>query len=837
MHRGRDANGRSVEKPSVAHQECRAPGWRVRGNWNLFRRRGKNSTESTGVAEGKQGGILIIRRQCPNEEEARLDQVVADSVIGFVSNLPQVPKGLGIRGIRRTLAKPNDQGGANALLSDELQRNDTRSSVKVESGSSCRISRGPALSHSSEWPGRYKLIQAQDLVGNRVNFPLQQVDEFGESRVWGQGNDINQLQPNGWWRRRFLGALAGAVGIRIMSLKYPWLLLSELFSLPCFRLNQNLEESEGRRHWWNLPVKVATAISSRFCSSISNSFIAANLLLLIFELRGMGNMERLAHSGLPALKNSTHVGCKCSRCLGCCNQDVTGVEHPSLQIRSKTGNGVLDQSLISSTHLELKEGEHSYVQLPLNLREDSTRILVLPRKGCELKDILKCKEDIVHLAELIHVALSMPKHSRGELSQSELQSLTPQSAVRNFSGQVDPQVFISFVSNDTSEEIQLVFPQHTSVERHPRASENSAILKSILMDKCKNGLIKSSVCASDAGSESFFEACAMSLPDLEHPGCEQTQELESSSEGWRSSYSDASSVDGFDQSYQAETVGQCCQNSSGLDISSDRGALVHSDEESLTDNRPDTDPNAHPPPVGSTPECDEQIISPVLASAPLHFADHPACVSLRERRHSYKDQNYLTAEELNTPSWRELVFWHGHCREGNPTLYILLGRAVQQLPAGELQTISAVIISQMEYAEVNFFNGSAKQMNIVMDLWGIGLMRMPPLEILSRVGMIMNRDYAGRGHSVILVNAPVMLSLVIGAIKRVILRPAYNKGAQIEKGFLETKDRILFFNRNYKHALEKHFDLTLLPSMFGGECNSKFCPQDCDLGGKFLLRR
>ena len=55
----------------------------------------------------------------------------------------------------------------------------------------------------------------------------------------------------------------------------------------------------------------------------------------------------------------------------------------------------------------------------------------------------------------------------------------------------------------------------------------------------------------------------------------------------------------------------------------------------------------------------------------------------------------------------------------------------------------ALAVSQMEYAELNFFKGSAKQMNIIMDLWGIGLMRMPPLEILSRVGMIMNRDYAG----------------------------------------------------------------------------------------------
>lgn len=43
---------------------------------------------------------------------------------------------------------------------------------------------------------------------------------------------------------------------------------------------------------------------------------------------------------------------------------------------------------------------------------------------------------------------------------------------------------------------------------------------------------------------------------------------------------------------------------------------------------------------------------------------------------------------------------------------------------------------------------------------------------------------AGRGGSILLTNAPVMLSLVIGAIKRVILRPSYNKGALIEKGFL-----------------------------------------------------
>lgn len=42
---------------------------------------------------------------------------------------------------------------------------------------------------------------------------------------------------------------------------------------------------------------------------------------------------------------------------------------------------------------------------------------------------------------------------------------------------------------------------------------------------------------------------------------------------------------------------------------------------------------------------------------------------------------------------------------------------------------------------------------------------------------------AGRGGSMLLVNAPMMLSLVIGGIKRVLLRPGYNNSAMIEKGF------------------------------------------------------
>jgi hypothetical protein len=53
------------------------------------------------------------------------------------------------------------------------------------------------------------------------------------------------------------------------------------------------------------------------------------------------------------------------------------------------------------------------------------------------------------------------------------------------------------------------------------------------------------------------------------------------------------------------------------------------------------------------------------------------------------------------------------------------------------------VVSHMEYAELNFFKGPSKQVNIVLDLWGLGLMRIPPMDILQRVGTFLNRDYAG----------------------------------------------------------------------------------------------
>ncbi|KAL2620442.1 hypothetical protein R1flu_000647 [Riccia fluitans] len=225
----------------------------------------------------------------------------------------------------------------------------------------------------------------------------------------------------------------------------------------------------------------------------------------------------------------------------------------------------------------------------------------------------------------------------------------------------------------------------------------------------------------------------------------------------------------------------------------------------------------------STSETDlssEDSEASTSASSPTthHFADHPTCRQLRKMRHSHGDQVYMEPAKLMAEPWRDLVYWHGRCREGRPTLVMHVGKAVRQLPASELQHFITVTISHAEYAELNFFRGPVKQLNILMDLDGLGLFRFPPMHVLQSIGAVLNRDYAGRGSWIILINAPLMLGMVINTIQRVILRPSHNEGA-IDKGFLAGKNRILTLGGNYKTTLLNHFDESMIPLSLGGTCS------------------
>lgn len=61
-------------------------------------------------------------------------------------------------------------------------------------------------------------------------------------------------------------------------------------------------------------------------------------------------------------------------------------------------------------------------------------------------------------------------------------------------------------------------------------------------------------------------------------------------------------------------------------------------------------------------------------------ADMSADVIPVQRRAEHKDQHYMSAAELMSPPWSNLVFWHGSDKKGQPVLYCKLGLAVRTLP-------------------------------------------------------------------------------------------------------------------------------------------------------------
>jgi len=786
--------------------------------------------------------------------------------------------------------------------------------------------------------------------------------------------------------------LAGVASFKMLSPKVRWL-LPTLANLPWVR-NLNVKKGAGNpisrgRQWWQLPVKVVMAVSSRFCDSLSNSLIAAHLLLLVLELRGKREIEGPLLD-LTMLQDTTHGSPSCSS-RASFHQPGQGYQRSNGQMGDEWQCRFCEKCC-QNAHKEAIQLND--VDLPWDWKQEIVQLIALTQREGEVdcKTSVPSKERIAHLAKLIHATLSPPKscsntatedqalapeevnsalkseerkdsamlakhgidaqdrdpssdgpksvnevspkqghlrHSKSEgnlrclasrrhsfgashasvsslqnLELVTLQNITGESPccindccapndLRHGSeapnkrvgcttspGEGDPKVSISFVSKDFPEGIELVFSLQADthnalrspipVEDHLKHIDNSALLKSILLEKYKSSSYKlaSSVDGSETDdSDNFLEACSISLPDLEpseeHHVCDMegfqdSRRLFEESED-EDVWMEIQQGNAFESANEiGEDVSVSWPKHGHIECGTNHVACIENCDKQVVSTTNEFEQSAHasspcnhtldieglervgnPSTEVSSIGKEELVLNkevPCVSSSNtcVQFVDHPTCISMRKRRHEHGDQIYLKPDELSAAPWSELVFWHGHCEQGNPTLCILLGKAVQKLPTGELQTISSVIISHMEHAELNFDKGSAKQMNIIMDLWGLGLMRMPPMEILSCIGTIMNRDYAGRGGFIFIVNAPVMLSVVMGPIKRVILRPAYNKGAMIEKGFIENKDRIFILNRNYKHVLEKHFKPSLLPPVFGGKCPSKFCPQNCEAGAAFL---
>lgn len=628
--------------------------------WTLSQKKGKNSLVTANLISGNNTRRVIIRKWNSTviSKEPRLDPRVADNVFAFLSMLHELPCGLDTRGLEHVLSKPDVQVRARNVLSslheeckNKLQRSDSEDNrgeeESVAGTLSCRISRGIS-NKALEWSGHNQ-------VPNRGAGNALQALKFADNSPYSHHDEVDttaprlfsrwrrrhvQQHPRGRWFRTVLSNLAGVASFKMLSPKVRWL-LPTLANLPWVR-NLNVKKGAGNpisrgRQWWQLPVKVVMAVSSRFCDSLSNSLIAAHLLLLVLELRGKREIEGPLLD-LTMLQDTTHGSPSCSS-RASFHQPGQGYQRSNGQMGDEWQCRFCEKCC-QNAHKEAIQLND--VDLPWDWKQEIVQLIALTQREGEVdcKTSVPSKERIAHLAKLIHATLSPPKscsntatedqalapeevnsalkseerkdsamlakhgidaqdrdpssdgpksvnevspkqghlrHSKSEgnlrclasrrhsfgashasvsslqnLELVTLQNITGESPccindccapndLRHGSeapnkrvgcttspGEGDPKVSISFVSKDFPEGIELVFSLQADthnalrspipVEDHLKHIDNSALLKSILLEKYKSSSYKlaSSVDGSETDdSDNFLEACSISLPDLE----------------------------------------------------------------------------------------------------------------------------------------------------------------------------------------------------------------------------------------------------------------------------------------------------------------------------------
>ncbi|CAK9257458.1 unnamed protein product [Sphagnum jensenii] len=846
--------------------------------WNFPQNRGRNSLAVAKVQEKK-----ILVRKCISsfmENKPQLDLVVADNVFAFLAMLQKVPGGAGTRSFEDVSPTPKVQGHASADLSsvheecrsniqtleegdaDTPMETDSKMGHSVETALSCTTSEGDP-NHSLDCSLDSQTVEIASKILHDPSNQINAVCSHLKSIASRGPNSVSQMQKSdsqqrGRWCRTILSSLAGAVGLKMLSPRTHWPLL-EFVIFPWLRLPLEKESRErapilrGRR-WWHLPAKVAMAFSSQFCGPLSNPLAAAHVLLLILELRGK-QQERLA-------AENQLQGAFCKTCLLKLDQVMHQFalskggdkkvqpgwqqKHASAAHHAGGSQGLRCDTCFEKAYEEALQSDQD---LPWDWTEEIAQLIACSQNagttGCRTT-VVPAGEDISPSTVSFNEALDSPGNMLSCSSSSSSLSIEDPSNKGHFwssscgslSTEDPSENAISCTSScgsfSTEDSPQGVEP--ASFENKENALGNQLLLESMLPEKSDMG-VNSPPCTTDSDDESFFEASTMSLPDLEfseerllEAGTHHEIELNQLCSSRTADLDDCQDLSistllaGGDEYTDILKTMQIFSEQEAVRAVSESDTSLQDQilpcaEATLGEDACCSGTGDLSPPVLLLSDSKAVLQSENGVFCP--HADHPTCISLRERRHTHGDQKYFTMQELITAPWSELVFWHGHCQQGNPTLCVLLGKAIQKLPAPELSNLVPIIVSHMEYAELNFFKGPSKQVNIVLDLWGLGLMRIPPMDILQRVGTFLNRDYAGRGGSVFVINAPMMLSLVMGGIKRVILCPAYNKGAMIDKGFIESKERIFLLGRQFKPVLEKHFDFTMLPSVFGGQCSCR----------------
>eukprot|EP00919_Chromeraceae_sp_WS-2016_P023355 GHVR01055488.1.p1 GENE.GHVR01055488.1~~GHVR01055488.1.p1 ORF type:complete len:515 (-),score=130.90 GHVR01055488.1:146-1690(-) len=147
-----------------------------------------------------------------------------------------------------------------------------------------------------------------------------------------------------------------------------------------------------------------------------------------------------------------------------------------------------------------------------------------------------------------------------------------------------------------------------------------------------------------------------------------------------------------------------------------------------------------------------------------------------------------------------VIYFTGRDTEMRPTLILRMSRMPS---AWTPQIFSRIVIFTLEYMlRYAAFPGKVETMVVLVDLKGVSLLNVP-MKAMKEMSSLLTRQYPFRLHSMYVVNAPTLISMVWGAVKVTL-----SEVQQSKINFVSSKDKV--FKENWApHQLEENYGGTL----------------------------
>lgn len=137
-------------------------------------------------------------------------------------------------------------------------------------------------------------------------------------------------------------------------------------------------------------------------------------------------------------------------------------------------------------------------------------------------------------------------------------------------------------------------------------------------------------------------------------------------------------------------------------------------------------------------------------------------------------QNHAFSSPQELERTKDIVYWKGTDTEGHPILYISITAGLEACHGDKKQAVALanIVITRVQQALVELLSdkgGQPEQIRVVIDVHGAKTLEASKIAwVFKAVALELSRHYPGRLKEMALLDLPVMLSWLVGAVKKLV---------------------------------------------------------------------